>query len=180
MTRIVATIGLVVTAACASAPATEVAAPPPPEVDPAIEAYFSLLSGPSGGRDWAAFRSLFFPWARLHAMGIDERGEAAFYPQDLDQYVQHIDEFVATRGFYHRDTCRRTFVAGRTATVIATFESRLDPDGDPIDRGVISFHLVRDDGHWRIASALWNSATSASPLELDALGCPQQAPRPSR
>ena len=179
MRNLVAVTALALAAACASLPATTTA-PPPAEIEHTIDAYFSLLSGPPGDRDWPDFRSLFFPSARFHAMGVDEQGESAFYPQDLDEYVHHIDDFVATRGFYQRDTCRRTFVAGRTATVIATFESRLEPDGDVVDRGVISFHLVRDQSAWRIASVLWNSATSDSPLHLDDLGCPQEAPRRAR
>lgn len=177
MRSIVAVTALVLAAACASVPATTTSAPPPSEADHTIDAYFSLLSGPAGARDWAAFRALLFPWARFHAMGVDEQGESAFYPQDLDEYVHHIDDFVSTRGFYHRDTCRRTFVAGRTATVVATFESRLEPTGDVIDRGVISFHLVRDQADWRIASVLWNSETADSPLQVDTLGCPNEHPR---
>lgn len=140
-------------------------------VDATIDAYFSLLSGPAGERDWQAFRALFLPSARFHAMGIDEKGEPGYFPSVLDGYVHHVAEFVESRGFYQSDDCRRSVIYGRTATVVAAFESRLQPDGDPIDRGVISFHLVAEGGAWRIASVLWNSATAGEPAPREGLEC---------
>ena len=165
-----ALVALAVAAACA--PVGSGAAPAERAgVDGTIDAYFSLLSGPAGERDWPAFRALFLPTARFHAMGIDEKRQPAYFPTDLDGYVHHVAEFVASRGFYHSDDCRRSVIYGRTATMVAVFESRLEPAGEPIDQGVISFHLVVDDGAWRIAGVLWNSATAGDPPPREGLEC---------
>ena len=135
-----------------------------------VAAYVALLSALPGTRDWSSFRALFLPAARFSANGIDQNGASQFYPMDIEGYVDHIDEFTAARSTSDQ-VGRRSFVHGRSATVLATFQSRLSADGDVIDRGLMSFHLVWHEDAWRIARVLWNSSTEVDPAPAAVLGC---------
>jgi hypothetical protein len=134
-----------------------------------IDAYYRLISGPAGSRDWDEFTSLFLPTARLDAVGIDERGENHFIPQSKEEYVRHVGAYIREKGFFQSEVKRTTRCYARIGHVFSTYESRNEPGGRVIDRGVFSFQLVYEREAWKIAHVTWNSETSAYPVPKEFL-----------
>ena len=136
----------------------------PEAVGNVVGAYYRIVSGPAGGRDWEQFRTLFTETARLDAVGINEQGQNQFHPQSREEYVDHLGEYLKQYGFFQSEIKRATTCYARIAHVLSTYESRNDRKGKVIDRGVMSFQLIHDAGRWRIAHVMWNSETREYPL----------------
>lgn len=151
---------LVALAGCASRPAGE--SPPrlcleSEELQQVVDDYFRLVSGPAGERIPDAFTELFAESARLDAIGVDESGRNAYFPQTLTEYIHHVDEYRRAQGFFQVPLSRTTTCHVRAASVDVWFESSNTGGGPIIDRGLISLHLLRSAGAWRIAHVQWNS-----------------------
>ncbi|HUH11858.1 MAG TPA: hypothetical protein VMK65_02065 [Longimicrobiales bacterium] len=158
--RIRAAALAVALAGCASARAGEPPAAPCTDaagLERVVDAYFQLVSGPSGQRIPAAFTGLFLEDARMDAMGIDARGQSAFFPQSPSEYAHHVDEYRGERGFFQTPVSRATTCHARSASVDVWFESKNAPGGPLIDHGLLSMHLLRLEGGWRIAHVQWSS-----------------------
>lgn len=124
-----------------------------------VDSYFRILSGPAGlQRDAGSFDLLFLPTARIDAVGIDAAGNNQLFPQSVDEFIDHVNGYVRERGFIQSDGDREIHCTGRLASVVTRFESRNEPGGALIDRGSMRFHLLHDDGRWRIAHVMWQSA----------------------
>lgn len=134
------------------------------EISNVISAYYRIISGPSGSRDWDKFRTLSLETARFDAVGINEKGQNQFHPQSRDEYINHITEYLRKYGFFQSELKRTIECYARVAHVLVTYESRNEVKGNVIDRGVMSFQLVYDDGRWRIAHVMWNSETREHPI----------------
>lgn len=137
--------------------------------DDVIDAYFRLVSGPPESRDWARFDRLSLPTAQFNAVGINARGQSAFYPQTREEYVAHLATYLKSHGFYQREVSRRKEQYGRMAHVLSAYESRNEEGGTLIDRGLISFQLVQKEGRWWIVNVLWHSETPEYPLPAEYL-----------
>ncbi|HYP29305.1 MAG TPA: hypothetical protein VE262_21520 [Blastocatellia bacterium] len=134
-----------------------------------IGAYFRIISGPPGDRDWAGFNSLLLETARFDAVGINEKGENQFFPQSRDQYIRHVSEYVKGQGFFQKEVRRVTTCYARIAHVLSTYESRNEAGGKTIDRGLLSFQMIHEGGRWKIAHVVWNSETKRYPLPAEFL-----------
>lgn len=133
-------------------------------VDEITDLYFDRISGQAKQHDWSSFKSLFLPTTQFNAIGINENGENEFYPQSLEEFIQHLKEYTETSGFFQKSLERSKIQYGRMAQMITVYESRNSPSGNIIDRVLISFHLVQKEERWWIASILWNSETKKNPL----------------
>jgi hypothetical protein len=136
----------------------------PTTIAPLVNRYFGLISGASGPRDWGTFRRLFWPTARIDAVGINEEGANAYHPQSLDEFIQHYGDYLRHHGLHQRGTRPNIRCFARVAHVSLIYESRNEPAGPVIDRGWLSLHFLHDTGEWRIAHLLWNSETRDFPL----------------
>ena len=162
MTRIVPALVLVLcTAACGATVRTHSGAgtcADEVDVQQVVDAYFAAVSGPLGGRIPREFGELFLDGARLDAMGVDEQGRNALFPQSPAEFARHVDEYRTGNGFFQTSVSRTVTCHVRSASVDAWFESRNEPAGPLIDSGLLSLHLLRLDDGWRITHVQWNSA----------------------
>lgn len=129
-----------------------------------VSTYYRILSGPAGSRNWDQLRTVSLATARFDAIGIDEKGQNNFHPQSREDYINHMDEYLRKYGFFQSEIKRTTECYARIAHVLSTYESRNEIKGKVIDRGIMSFQLLYDEGRWRIAHVMWNSETKQYPI----------------
>lgn len=147
---------------CTSAPGNTVKITPiPSQVDQLIDDYYKAVSG-KGDKDFSLLRSLLLPSAQFNAMGINEQGQNQYYPLTLNEYIEHLTPYIKEQGFYQTERYRKADYFNKIAQVWSVYESRNTSDGEIIDRGIYSFHLVQLDGEWKIANILWNSETTST------------------
>ena len=134
-------------------------------VEHLVAALSDVLSGPPGKqRDWTRFRSLFLPNARLGQVLPDRPAKDGRPARSsdvawltLDDYVQRLDPFSKTVGFFERPVASRTEAFGNLIEVWSTYEVRRSAnDTKPYTRGINSIQVVRAAGRFWIASEVWD------------------------
>lgn len=134
-------------------------------IDAVIAAVYDVISGPAGERrDWARFRSLFVPAARLIPTGRDAQGTEVLRAMTVEDYVRGSGPFLEERGFFERELNRVVERYGNIAHVFSTYESRWMPDAEPFDHGINSFQLWHDGERWWVVTILWDAESSGTPI----------------
>jgi hypothetical protein len=128
-------------------------------LDGILRAMYEVISGPAGApRDWARFRSLYLPDARLMPV-VSPAGETPrVRTLSPEEYIRRVEPIFASEAFWERETSREVETFGRVAHVLSHYESLHDPDGPPFERGTNSVQLFYDDSRWWVISVLWNTA----------------------
>jgi hypothetical protein len=142
---------------------------PNPASDPASDApdgiavaLYACISGPAGApRDWARFRTLFAPEARLMPLVAGGRGTRPDV-LDVEGFIASRSRLLAAVSFWEVEVDRRVFVWRDAAHVLSFYESRREADGPPFLTGANSIQLYRSEGRWRIVSMLWDNGPDAA------------------
>jgi hypothetical protein len=142
--------------------ATVPSCPSTATLDQLILAIDSAVSGPAN-KDRTCFRQLFVPDARLSPM--HKLPDGGFAPRILtvDDWI----DAVAKRGsetFYEKQVKVKTESYGHFAHLWSTYETRNDPAGKPLDRGINSIQAVFDGQRWRVISIVWEAESTAGPV----------------
>jgi hypothetical protein len=180
-----ASIGLAGGAAAAQEPSAinppaaalaEVPAPAPEDVksiDAIVNALYAVISGPKGQkRDWARFKSLFYPGARMIPSGINPRtklGRANVITPD--QYIESSGPLLENDGFHEMELARRVEAYGTIAHVFSTYEGRIGTREQL--RGINSFQLFNDGQRWWVLTIAWSSETPDQPIPRTYLKSPK-------
>jgi hypothetical protein len=126
---------------------------------------YDVISGPAGQpRDWARFRSLFLPDARMGVIRPDvpatadkpaRLGDAVLFTPDT--YVERDDPVFKTMSFFERTVANRIETFGNLTSVWSTYESRHAPsDAQPFARGINSLQIIHAQGRYWIANIIWD------------------------
>lgn len=144
------------------------------EIGALLAELYEVISGPPGERDWARFRSLFAPGARLMP---SRRGEHGIRLESLSP-----DDYAATRGpifrqsaFVEREVARRLVVFGDVAHAWSAFAGRFSFEGPEALRGVNSIQLHRGPDGWRVVTVLWDCERPGVPFPGEAFESPPPA-----
>lgn len=132
------------------------AGPPPAEIDTLINHYFRAISG-NGSHNWQELNSLCEADVQFLVIGINEKGKHTQQPMSLKQFKKYMSPYIDKDGFFQIDFNRQIRFYYGIAQVWSEFESRHEPNGPPIDRGMISFQLAEVKGKWKIGRVMWNS-----------------------
>lgn len=130
-----------------------------------MAALYDVISGPAGQqRDWARFRSLFLPDARMGVIRpaapatadkTATNGDAVLFTPDT--YVERDDPVFKSMSFFERSIANRIEIFGNLTSVWSTYESRHDPkDAKPFARGINSLQIVHAQGRYWIANIIWD------------------------
>jgi len=143
--------------------------PPRPEdvgsIDGMIKAYYDVITGPAGRpREWARDRTLYIPDLRFVAMSVDSQGQPVARVQSHQEYVDASDAGMVRTGFDEHEIHRVTERFGNIAHVFSTYETRREPGGPVIGRGINSIELFWDGKRWWIASAIWDDERPDNPI----------------
>ena len=126
---------------------------------------YDVISGPAGQqRDWARFRSLFLPDARMGVIrpATPATADKPAYTGDAilftpDTYVERDDPFFKANGFFEHGIANRIETFGNLTSVWSTYESRHAPtDAQPFARGINTLQIVHAQGRFWIANIMWD------------------------
>jgi hypothetical protein len=137
------------------------AAPRPDDVgsiDGMIRAYYEVVSGPPGPRDWARDATLYRPGTRFVALGTSPEGQLTVREMDHQGYVNWSDAILG-KGFFEKETRREEWRWGNLAQVRSSYETRQTADGPVVNRGVNLLELMHDGKRWWITAAMWQDET---------------------
>jgi len=129
-----------------------------------IRTMYDLISGPKGGRDWDAIRSLYLPGARLIPTGMRANGEHGLHILDIEGWIVGALPLFAENDFYEVEVARRMDVFGQIAQAFSTYECRWEQDGAAFMTGINSIQLLQKDGRWWIVNVFWDNETPANPI----------------
>ncbi|MBS1714354.1 MAG: hypothetical protein JST30_08455 [Armatimonadetes bacterium] len=134
-------------------------------VESTVLALYDVISGPAEKkRDWARFRNLFAPGARM--VPNFKRGDKfATMVLTTEDYVTKAGPALEKDGFFEKEVSRKVEEYGPIAHVFTTYESRLkSPEEKPFDRGINSVQLSFDGERWWIQSIVWAGESAAGPI----------------
>jgi len=149
-----------------TAPATAAAKPADVATpDAVIDAVYASISGPAGQpRDWARFRSLLIPGARLIPSARRTPGTTTPVVWSAEEYIAAAGPGLERQGFFEREIHRATEAFGAVLHAFSTYDSKRTPDGEPFARGINSFQLYGDGTRWWIVTIFWDAETSDKPI----------------
>ena len=135
-------------------------------VDAIITALYDVISGPIGKqRNWARFRSLMKPSARLMPVFTNRDGVAQSFTWTLDEYVERVDSSFKANGFFEVERARKTERYGNLVHAFSTYESRHKAeDPEPFSRGINSIQVIYEQGRWWIVNIAWQPEQSGLPI----------------
>lgn len=155
----------------ASQPACGTQAADPAAVHPGtlVRALYDIVSGPAKGKkDWIRLQSLHAPGALITPTQHRSTMSFAASPQTVQSFVGLNERLFAARGFYEREVFQRVERFGHIAHVWSGYETREEPGGAVLARGVNSFQLLHDGQRWCVLSATWDTAGDAHPTPATA------------
>ena len=130
--------------------------------------YESVSFPPSGQPDYKRLRSLFHPEGRLTPPKEDKTSK--FLVLDVESFIKRSTQFVVAtglerKGFHEKEIARRTESFGPIVHVFSTYESRhRAEDPRPIQRGINSIQLVKEDNRWWVLNILWELERPGNPI----------------
>ncbi len=132
---------------------------------------YAVISGDKGvERDWALFRYLFKPGARLIPSGKGADGTVGMRVMSPEEYIERSGPFLIENGFHEIEIGRRVDEYGTIAQVFSTYAAkRTLGDAEPFMRGINSIQLLKDNDRWWIVSIFWMAETEEFPLPADAI-----------
>lgn len=143
-------------------------------VDAIVAALYDVISGPAGERNWARFRSLFVPGARLIATRHPASGPPVLQVMTPDEFVANATPALAKQPFYEREIGRRSERYGTIAHVFSAYESKRAPtDNTGFARGINSIQLWNDGARWYVVTIYWDDERSGEKV-------PQRYLQPNR
>ena len=126
-------------------------------IDAIIESLYDVISGPAGEkRDWGRFRSLFLGGAHLVPSVVTPDGTIRHVVWSPEEYISRAGSQLEEVGFFEREIGRVTEQFGNVAHAFSSYESRVEEDGDPFQRGVNSIQLFWDGERWWIVNLAWD------------------------
>ena len=131
-----------------------------------LENLYAVISGEAGQkRDWAFFRYLFKPDAKLIPSGKDKEGNIGLRFMSPDGYVESSGEWLEKNGFFEKEIHRVTETFGNITQVFSTYESyRSEKDEEPFARGINSIQLLNDGNRWWIVNIYWTAESKDMPI----------------
>ncbi len=138
-------------------------------LDGILSAFYEVISGAAGvPRQWGRDRTLYIPGVRFVSLkSADGRIQARVY--DHQAYVDAVDPFVLSHGFFEREIHRSAVRFGNFTHALSAYESRASSDGPIIARGVNSVQLFWDGRRWWIAGAVWDDERPDNPIPPELL-----------
>jgi hypothetical protein len=130
-----------------------------------VAALYDVISGPKGqARDWARFRSLFAPGARMIPTGTRKDGTVGHRVLSPEDYITLSGKVLVDDGFREREVSRTVERFGPLVHVFSTYEGFREGDTRPFVRGINSIQLIHDGKRWWVMTVAWTPETAELPL----------------
>src|SRR5262249_5180389 len=135
-----------------------------------VKASYETISGGVGvPRQWGRDRTLFASSVRYISIGKDKAGALKVSTSDYQEYLDESDDFVVKQGFTEVELGHKIERFGNVATVLSSYEGKLQSTGKVVTRGVNIFSLYFDGKRWWIQTMLWDEETPQNPIPAELL-----------
>ena len=126
--------------------------------------YLTISGGVGVPRQWGRDRTLFAPSVRYISISKNKTGEVQVRTSDYQQYLDESDDFLVKQGFTEVELGRKIERFGNVATVLSSYEGRVQSTGKVVTRGVNIFSLYHDGKRWWIQTMLWQEEGPGNPI----------------
>jgi hypothetical protein len=135
-------------------------------LDTTLATLYAVISGEKGEpRDWALFRSLFHPDAKLIPSNKNDTGVISATFMTPAGYIEKAGPYLVENGFFEIEIHREMDTFGPITQVFSTYESyRSKADDEPFARGINSIQLLNDGERWWVLSIYWSQESTEQPI----------------
>jgi hypothetical protein len=144
---------------------TDTSSPPPAaavdvrSMDAIMHAYYDVISGPAGNRDWNRFYSLFMPGGRViqtsRAAPDSPPGTVVMTPQE---FAHKLGPYFAKNSFYEKEISHSVDTFGAITQRFSTYAIlHAASDAKPSVRGIYSAQLFNDGKRWYLVTMYWDN-----------------------
>jgi hypothetical protein len=150
---------------------TDMSSPPPAaaadvrSMDAIMHAYYDVISGPAGNRDWNRFYSLFVPGGRLIQT---DRAAPDSTPRTVvrtpQEFVQWIGPYMAKNALYEKEISHSVDTFGAITQRFSTHVIMDTPDDAKPGRGIASAQLFNDGKRWYLVTVYWDNETPGNAI----------------
>ena len=141
-------------------------------IDAITTAAYACISGEKGEeRQWARFRTLFHPDARLIPVQRPAEGRLRARYLSVEEFIAQSDPYFVENGFFEKELHRKTEEFGSIAHHFSTYASYDSATStEPFARGINSFQLMHDGQRWWIVNIFWQAESAQTPVPAEYLG----------
>jgi hypothetical protein len=145
-------------------------------LDSTINSLYAVISGEKKQkRDWALFKFLFYPEAKLIASGKNDDGKPQVKYMKPEDYIKSSGKWLVENGFFENEIHRSVDNFGTLAHVFSTYETfHSKKDETPFMRGINSIQLFNDGKRWWIVNVYWSQESKRNPIPQEYLPHGQQ------
>jgi len=127
-------------------------------VDGIIRAYYDVISGPAGAkRDLRRDESLHFPDAQIIVLKREPGSDRTVARKLTLRQFHELSAPIFEQGIYETEIHRVQERFGSIIHVWSTYETRAEPQGRPLRRGVNSIQLYHDGSRFWITSWIYDA-----------------------
>ena len=141
-------------------------------LDSTIKTLYAVISAEKEvERNWALFKFLFKPGAKLIPSGKDNDGVYKVRYMSPEDYIKSSGDWLFENGFFEKEISRTVNTYGNITQVFSSYESfKSESDDQPFMRGINSIQLLYDGERWWIINIFWTQETSDNPIPKKYLG----------
>ena len=139
-------------------------------LDGIIKAYYDVVTVKKGGKVYFERDSLIhWPGVSVGAVSISKAGKPAIHYISLKEYHRLSDPSLEKDGFDEREISRKVEKFGAIYHVWSTYESRNEPNGPIIERGINSIELFFDGTRFWIMGWFYDGERKDNPIPAEYL-----------
>ena len=139
-------------------------------LDGTIKAYYDVVTVKKGDQPSYKRDSLIhWPNVSVGAAGINKSGKPSIHYMTLKEYHRLADPGLEKDGFYEKELSRKVEKFGSIYHVWSTYESRNEPTGPIIERGINSIELFYDGTRFWILGWFYDGERKDNPIPKEYL-----------
>jgi len=139
-------------------------------LDGIMKAYYDVVTVKKGEKpSYERDSLLHWPGALVGSAGIGKNGKAVFHSMTLKRFHELSDPGLERDGFYEKEISRKVEQFGSIYHVWSTYESRNEPGGPIIERGINSIELYNDGTRFWILAWFFDGERKDNPIPAEYL-----------
>lgn len=134
-------------------------------LDGIMKAYYDVVTVKKGEKVYYERDSLLhWPGALVGSAGVGKNGKPVFHSMSLKRFHELSDPGLERDGFYEKEISRKVEKFGSIYHVWSTYESRNEPGGPIIERGINSIELYNDGTRFWILAWFFDGERKNNPI----------------
>jgi hypothetical protein len=134
-------------------------------LDGIMKAYYDVVTVEKGGKvSYERDSLIHWPGVNVGSAGLDKSGKPAFRYMSLKEYHRLSDPYLEKDGFSEKEISRKVENFGGIYHVWSTYESRNNPTGPIIERGINSVELYYDGTRFWILGWFFDGERKGNPI----------------